>query len=333
MNANSPHGEMYRRMLRIRRFEEAAVDLQAKGEIAGGLHTTPGQEAAIVGACMALADIDYMVGTHRSHGHPIGKGAKLDGLMAELMARATGVNKGKGGSMHLSDFSVGSLGETSIVGSGFPVATGAALGAKMQRNGRVALCFFGDGASSEGTFHESLNIASIWKLPVIYFCENNGYAISTPSHEMVSVPDIAIRAAGYAMPGEVVDGQDVLAVHAVTAKAVARARAGEGPTLIEAKTYRFDEHAAGLSHLNYRTDEEIERWRKRDPIPLFRAKLVEEALLGDDRIAAIEAEVEAEVAAAIRFALDSPLPDPAEAFDHVFVDPLQPLDYRVAEAL
>jgi pyruvate dehydrogenase E1 component alpha subunit len=332
MSANSPHAEIYRRMLRIRRFEEAALDLMAKGEIAGGLHTTPGQEAAIVGACMALDESDYMVGTHRSHGHPIGKGAKLDRLMAELMARATGVNRGKGGSMHLSDFSVGSLGETSIVGSGLPVATGAALGSKMQKNGRVALCFFGDGASSEGTFHESLNIAAIWKLPVIYFCENNGYAISTPAHETVSVPDIAIRAAGYGIPGEVVDGQDVLAVHAVTMKAVARARAGEGPTLIEAKTYRFDEHAAGLSHLNYRTDEEIEGWRRRDPIPLFRAKLAEEALLGDNGIAAIDAEVEAEVAAAIRFALDSPFPDPAEAFDHVFVDPLQPLDYRVREA-
>ena len=332
MNENSPHAEMYRRMLRIRRFEEAALDLMAKGEIAGGLHTTPGQEAAIVGACMALEEADYMVGTHRSHGHPIGKGAKLGPLMAELMARSTGVNRGKGGSMHLSDFSVGSLGETSIVGSGLPVATGAALGAQMQKSGRVALCFFGDGASSEGTFHESLNIAAIWKLPVIYFCENNGYAISTPAHETVSVPDIAVRAAGYAMPGIVVDGQDVLAVHDATAKAVARARAGDGPSLIEAKTYRFDEHAAGLNHLDYRTDEEIERWRQRDPIPLFRARLAEEALLAADRLAAIEADVAAEVADAIRFGLDSPVPDPGEAFDHVFVDPLLPLDYRVEGA-
>jgi pyruvate dehydrogenase E1 component alpha subunit len=228
--------------------------------------------------------------------------------------------------------SVGSLGETSIVGSGRPVATGAALGAQMQKSGRVALCFFGDGASSEGTFHESLNIAAIWKLPVVYFCENNGYAISTPAHETVSVPDIAVRAAGYAMPGIVVDGQDVLAVHHATAKAVARARAGEGPSLIEAKTYRFDEHAAGLNHLDYRTDEEIERWRQRDPIVLFRAKLAEEALLAADRLAAIEAEVAAEVADAIRFGLDSPLPDPGETFDHVFVDPLLPLDYRVEGA-
>lgn len=332
MSENSPNAEMYRRMLRIRRFEEAALDLMAKGEIAGGLHTTPGQEAAIVGACMALEEADYMVGTHRSHGHPIGKGAKLGPLMAELMARATGVNRGKGGSMHLSDFSVGSLGETSIVGSGLPVATGAALGAQMQKSGRVALCFFGDGASSEGTFHESLNIAAIWKLPVIYFCENNGYAISTPAHETVSVPDIAVRAAGYAMPGIVVDGQDALAVHDATAEAVARARAGDGPSLIEAKTYRFDEHAAGLNHLNYRTDEEIERWRQHDPIPLFRAKLAEEALLAADRLAAIEAEVAAEVADAIRFGLDSPFPDPGEAFDHVFVDPLLPLDYRAEGA-
>jgi acetoin:2,6-dichlorophenolindophenol oxidoreductase subunit alpha len=333
MTANSPHAEMYRRMQRIRRFEEVALDLLGKGEIAGGLHTTPGQEAAIVGACMALADGDYMVGTHRSHGHPIGKGAKLDGLMAELLGRETGVNQGKGGSMHLSDFSVGSLGETSIVGSGFPVATGAALGSKMQGNGRVALCFFGDGASSEGTFHESLNIASIWKLPVIYFCENNGYAISTPAHQTVSVTDIAVRAAGYAMPGVVVDGQDVLAVHAATETAVARARAGEGPSLIEAKTYRFDEHAAGLNHLNYRTEDEIATWRKRDPIPLFRARLIAEEVLTAQAIGAIDDAVEAEVAAAVQFARESPLPDPAGAFDHVFVDPILPLDYRAEGAL
>lgn len=332
MSANSPHAEMVRRMLRIRRFEAAAVDLLAKGEIAGGLHTTPGQEAAIVGACMALDTADYMVGTHRSHGHPIGKGAKLGPLMAELMGRVTGVNRGKGGSMHLSDFSVGSLGETSIVGSGLPVATGAALGAKMQKSGRVALCFFGDGASSEGTFHESLNIASIWKLPVIYFCENNGYAISTPARETVSVPDVAVRAAGYDMPGVVVDGQDVLAVHEATAEAVARARAGEGPTLIEAKTYRYDEHAAGLNPLHYRTEEEIERWRERDPIVLFRARLAEEDLLSADRLAAIEAEAEADVADAIRFGRESPLPDPIEAFDHVFVDPILPIDHRAVGA-
>src|SRR5882757_1623451 len=167
--------EMLRRMLKIRAFEEAAIEQAKKGKIPGSLHTSVGQEASIVGACMALSQNDYMIGTHRSHGHPIGKGAALDRLFAELLGKATGTNSGKGGSMHLSDFSVGSLGETSIVGSGIPVATGAALGAKMQRTGRVTLCFFGDGASNEGTFHESLNMASIWRLPVIFLCENNGY--------------------------------------------------------------------------------------------------------------------------------------------------------------
>jgi TPP-dependent pyruvate/acetoin dehydrogenase alpha subunit len=312
-------------MQRIRQFEVAASELLARGEIAGGLHTTPGQEGAIVGACVALGDQDYMVGTHRSHGHPIGKGARLDRLMAELLARSTGVNAGKGGSMHLSDFSVGSLGETSIVGSGLPIATGAALGSKMQKNGRVALCFFGDGASSEGTFHESLNIASIWKLPVIYFCENNGYAISTPASETVSVPDIAMRAAGYGMPGHVLDGQDVVAVYQTTRAAVERARAGQGPTLIEAKTYRFDEHASGLN-LNYRAEDEIAGWRARDPIQLFRQQLTGAKLLSAERLDAIDSEVAAEIAEAVQFGLSSPSPQPREAYDHVFVDPLLPLE-------
>jgi TPP-dependent pyruvate/acetoin dehydrogenase alpha subunit len=322
---NSMHAEIYRRMVRIRRFEEAAVDLLSRGEIAGGLHTTPGQEATIVGACMALADADYMVGTHRSHGHPIGKGAGLKGLMAELLARATGVNRGKGGSMHLADFSVGSLGETSIVGSGLPIATGAALGAKMQKSGRVSLCFFGDGASSEGTFHESLNIASIWQLPVIYLCENNGYAISTRASDTVSVTDIACRAAGYAMPGVVVDGQDVIAVHSAVSAAVERARRGDGPSLIEAKTYRFDEHAVGLNHLNYRDADEIAQWRQRDPITLFRTLLESEGMLDSAALTAIDDEVQREVAEAVQFGLDSPHPDPAEAFDHVYATPLHPL--------
>lgn len=329
-HGNLPVLEIYRRMQRIRQFEAAAVNLLGRGEISGGLHTTPGQEAAIVGACMALNDSDYMVGTHRSHGHPIGKGAGLDRLMAELMGRVDGVNRGKGGSMHLSDFSVGSLGETSIVGSGLPVATGAALGSKMQKNGRVALCFFGDGASSEGTFHESLNLASIWKLPVIYFCENNGYAISTPASQTVSVKDIADRAAGYSMPGHVVDGQDVMAVMGVTAQAVARARVGEGPTLIEAKTYRFEEHAIGLQ-LNYRSEAEIAEWRTRDPLVLFRDQLLAEGLFDAAAIDAVTSQVNDEVAAAIAFGANSLLPDPAEAFDHVFVDPILPLDHRGRE--
>jgi acetoin:2,6-dichlorophenolindophenol oxidoreductase subunit alpha len=235
--------EMYRRILRIRFFEEKVEALAAKGELAGAVHLSIGQEADIVGACMALRKDDYMVGTHRSHGHPIGKGADLKGLMAELMGKVTGVNKGKSGSMHLADFSVGSVGETSIVGSGLPTCVGAALGAKMQGTDRVCLGFFGDGASNEGTFHESLNLAAIWKLPAIFMCENNGFAVTTSARDHASVEDIADRAKGYGIPGVVVDGMDPLAVYEVVSEAVKRARAGQGPSLIEAKTYRFRHHA------------------------------------------------------------------------------------------
>lgn len=314
--------EMYRRMLRIRYFEDAAAKLAKRGEIAGALHLATGQEGEIVGACMALADDDYMVGNHRSHGHPIGKGAGLNRLMAELLGRVDGVNRGKGGSMHLADFSVGSLGETSILGSGLPVATGAALGAKMQKSGRVSLCFFGDGASNEGTVHESMNLAAVWKLPVIFMCENNLYAISTPAADVVSVSDIATRAQAYAMPGIVVDGQDALAVHDAVSTAVLRARAGEGPSLIEAKTYRYHEHALGLNHAKYRTDEEVALWRGRDPIAIMKTHLLAHGLLDESGCAAIESQVEEEVTAAVAFAKASPEPDAAEAFDHVFVDPL-----------
>jgi acetoin:2,6-dichlorophenolindophenol oxidoreductase subunit alpha len=313
--------EIYRRMVRIRRFEEAATRLAARGQITGALHTATGQEGEIVGACMALNTDDYMVGNHRSHGHPIGKGAGLNRLMAELLGRATGVNRGKGGSMHLADFSVGSLGETSIVGSGLPTAVGAGLGAKLQKSNRVTLCFFGDGASSEGTFHESLNLAALWKLPVIFLCENNGYAITTPASKGVSVRDIASRAAGYGMPGHIVDGQDALAVYSIARAAVERARTGGGPSLIEAKTYRFNEHASALPTLNYRTADEIQRWRTRDPISLFAQHLAAVGLLAST-LEEIDAEVRSEVEAAVSFAQSSPSPDPAEAFDHVFVKPI-----------
>jgi pyruvate dehydrogenase E1 component alpha subunit len=320
--ANDVWAEMYRRMLRIRQFEAMAGELHARGEIPGGLHTATGQEGAIVGACMALDVGDYMVGTHRSHGHPIGKGAKLDRLMAELLARETGVNKGKGGSMHLADFSVGSLGETSILGSGPPVAVGAALGAKLQKSGRVSLCFFGDGASNEGAVHEAMNLAGAWKLPVVFVCENNGYAITTSIRSTCAVQDLCIRAAGYGMPGESVDGQNVLAVFDVVQAAVRRARAGEGPSMVEAKTYRFAEHALGLPPMAYRPADEVEAWRARDPISLFEARLVSEGVLDAAAVKAIEVEVEAEVRAAADFALASPKPAPDAAYEDVFAAPL-----------
>lgn len=314
--------EMYRRMFRSRSFELAAIEKMKTGQIPGALHTSVGQEASIVGSCMALRDDDYMVGNHRSHGHPIGKGARTDRLFAELMGKATGINSGLGGSMHLSDFSVGSLGETSIVGSGLPVAAGAALGSKMQGNDRVTLCFFGDGASNEGTFHESLNLAAVWQLPVVFLCENNGYGELSAASLMVSVPDVSMRAAGYGIPGVTVDGQDVLAVFEAVSEAVARARRGDGASLVETKTYRFHDHAFGLPAINYRDQAEIDEWRRRDPVELFRARLTAEFGFDDQAVKAIEDEVAAEIEAAVAFAESSPYPDLDAAFEHVYTNPI-----------
>jgi acetoin:2,6-dichlorophenolindophenol oxidoreductase subunit alpha len=303
--------EAMRRMFSIRHFEDVAVELHKNGEVRGALHTSHGQEAEIVGACMALRTDDYMVGNHRSHGHPIGKGAKLRGLMAELLGRSTGVCGGKGGSMHLADFSVGSLGETSIVGSGIPVAAGAALGAKMQGSDRVSLCFFGDGAAQEGAFHEGINFAAIWDLPAIFLCENNGYAVTTP----ISTP----AKVGYGIPGVVVDGQDLIAVHDAMSEAVQRARSGGGATLIEAKTYRYFDHGANLGRaFNYRTESEIEQWRSRDPLRLFADRLVGHFKFTSGEVEGIEEAVRADVEDAVKFAKDSPAPDAASAWTDVY---------------
>lgn len=311
--------EMYARMLRIRAFEDATKDLHSKGMIMGPVHTSHGQEAEIVGACMALRLDDYMIGNHRSHGHPIGKGAAVRGLMAELLGKSTGVCGGKGGSMHLADFSVGSLGETSIVGSGIPVAAGAALGARMQGLDRVSLCFFGDGASSEGTFHEGLNMAAVWRLPVIFLCENNGYGITTPLSTVTLVTDIADKAAAYGMPGVIVDGQDVLAVYEAVQVAVQRARRGQGPTLVEAKTYRYEEHSVGMGRdFNYRSEDEIARWRERDPLVLFRTRLRSEFGFEDDELEAMEQVAKEAIEDAIAFAQRSPAPLAHTAFTDVF---------------
>ncbi|MCA9513239.1 MAG: thiamine pyrophosphate-dependent dehydrogenase E1 component subunit alpha, partial [Myxococcales bacterium] len=274
--ARPPLAELYRRMRRIRRFDEEALRLQREEHlVAGPLHPSLGQEAAVVGACAALRADDTMTGNHRSHGHPIAKGAALGPLLAELLGRRDGVCGGRGGSMHLADFAVGSLGESGIVGAGIPVAVGAALSARVRGDDAVCIAFFGDGASNQGAFHEALNLGAIWKLGVVFFCENNGYAATTPLAAGTSVADIAVRAAGYGMPGEIVDGQDVEAVLATTARAVARARAGEGPSLVEAKTYRYCEHAEGQGIPGtYRTADEIARWRERDPLAIARTRLV-----------------------------------------------------------
>jgi pyruvate dehydrogenase E1 component alpha subunit len=312
--------EMLRLMLRVRLFEEATIDLFHRGDLPAMVHLSIGQEAAVVGACLATGQGDFMTGNHRSHGHPIAKGADLRGLMAELLGKATGVCGGKGGSMHLADFSVGSLGESGIVGSAIPVATGAGLTAQVTGSGAVCLCFFGDGAANEGVLHESMNIASTWQLPVIYFCENNGYAVSVPMEGSTAVPDIAARAAGYAMPGVVVDGQDVVASYFATRDAVARARAGEGPTLVEAKTYRFHEHAYGLKVKEaYLEEQVVQSWRETvDPIVLFERRLAGEDIVPLAEQAQLRADVQAEVDDAVQFALDSPYPDPQDAYKDVY---------------
>jgi len=325
MNLNKDQQlEMYRRMQRIRQFEEAIRPQMEEGNIPGVCHTSCGQEAAIVGACMALRDDDSMTGTHRSHGHPIGKGANLNGLMAELMGKTTGICKGRGGSMHLADSSVGIVGESSIVGGGIPLATGCGLSAHVRGTDQVSLCFFGDGASNQGTFHESINMAAVWKLPVIYFCENNLYALSTSVAQSHGQPDIAKRAVGYGIPGVIVDGQDAHAVYEVTRTAVERARRGDGPTLIEAKTYRFDEHEAGL-HIPgdpYRPTEEVEDYKKnRDPLVLYKNTL-QDSGINDTEITTVEQSVQQAVAEAIAFALESPLPEPGDVYDYMFSNPI-----------
>lgn len=311
--------EMLRRMLRIRLFEERASLLNKAGRLPGFLHNSIGQEAEIVGSCMSLRDDDYMTGNHRSHGHPIGKGVALGPLMAELYGKKTGVCRGKGGSMHLADFSAGSLGESGIVGSLMPIAVGAGLSARLRGTDQVCLCFFGDGAANCGPFHESLNLAAVWKLPVVFLCENNLYAINTPVSQACAVTDVARRADAYAIPGVIVDGQDVLAVYASTYEAVCRARTGGGPTLVEAKTYRYCEHwEAPSAPPPYRSEQELAAWRARDPVELLAAHLTRVGQLSASERAMLTAEVQAEVDAAVAFAEQSPPPEPQALFEDVF---------------
>jgi acetoin:2,6-dichlorophenolindophenol oxidoreductase subunit alpha len=312
-----------RRMLRIRRFEEAAMDIVRKGQgIAGSVHICIGQEAAVVGSCMALREDDFMVGYHRSHGHPIAKGAKLGPLMAELMGRATGVCKGKGGSMHLADFAVGSLGETAIIGAGIPQAVGAAYGARIRGTDQVGLAFFGDGGANIGTFHEGLNLASVWGLGVVFVCENNLYAMSTALADTMASDSIAARAASYRMPGVVVDGQDVGAMYDAVSAAVRRARSGGGPTLVEARTYRYRDHAEyGNLDLSHRAVEELDQWRSRDPIDLLRKRSLENGIT-EEELHLLAETVSEEVKEAVAFAKKSPMPDPAELFEDLWATPV-----------
>ena len=317
--------EMLRRMLRIRHFEEAVIRLVERGEIVGAAHSYIGEEAVAVGACLALRDDDWMTGNHRSHGHPIAKGGNVRTAMAELLGKRTGICKGKGGSMHLADFSIGILGESGILGSSIPVAVGAALGSRLQGNDRVAVSFFGDGASNEGSFHESINLAAIWKLPVIFLCENNQYAVTSSFEKMVSVANISDRAAAYSIPGILVDGQDVIAMHEAVTQAVERARSGQGPSLVEGRTYRYYDHSLGLGRIvrnPYRDDAEVEEWKRRDPITIHKARLLEQDIATQEEIDQIENEVKQQIEDAVAFARESPYPDPSELFEDMFADPI-----------
>ncbi len=306
-----------RRMHRIRRFEEAAEDSYIRGLSYGTMHLSIGQEATAVGACMPLSDADCITSTHRGHGHCIAKGAELQPMFAEFLGREGGYCKGRGGSMHIAEPAKGNLGANGIVGGGLPIAVGAALSAKKRGAGAVALAFFGDGANNEGAFHEALNIASIWKLPVVFVCENNQYAMSMAMGRSTAVANVADRASAYAIPGVVVDGNNFADVAEASFQATERARAGEGPTLIEAKTYRTRGHSRSDRN-RYRTREEIEAWKARDPIARFEAEIVALGLATEPRVAAIAAEVEKEMAEAVAAASASPWPAVADLARDVY---------------
>jgi pyruvate dehydrogenase E1 component alpha subunit len=308
---------MYRSMLTIRRFEERCNYLFMQGRIPSTLHLYIGQEAVATGVCANLRRDDYVLTTHRPHGHALAKGVSPRSIMAELFAKSTGCCEGKGGSMHVGDINVGMIPAIAIVGGNIPIAAGLALAAKRLGTDRVAVCFFGDGAANEGAFHEGLNMAAIWSLPVVYVCENNLYAASTPVPTAFKIEDIADRAAAYGMPGVVVDGNDVVAVYEVAGEAIARARRGEGPTLIECKTYRLCGHSRSDPR-TYRSKEEEGTWEAKDPIPTLAARLKALGLATDETLATIEQDVTEVIDDAVAFAEESPLPEPVDTLKHVF---------------
>ncbi len=310
--------EMLRQMLTIRRFEERASADYRAGKIYGVVHCYIGEEAVAVGVCSALDRNDRIISTHRGHGHCIAKGADLNRMMAELYGRQTGYCKGKGGSMHIADFDIGMLGANGIVAGGISIVTGAGLAAQMEGNGAVAVSFFGDGASNAGPFHECLNIAATWKLPMLYVCENNMYAAQTPAAATHALSDIVPRAAGYGIPGVVVDGEDVFAVYQAAHAAVERARAGDGPTLIECKTYRWRAHTERAGQPDPRDRAELEAWIRRDPITLLERQLREQGELDDAMLKVMEGEIIGALEAAVAFAEASPFPLPEQATEDVF---------------
>src|SRR5882757_5209770 len=313
--------DIYHTMQKIRLFESKVRDLAMANEIPGFVHVSIGEEASAAGVCAALRQTDRITSTHRGHGHLIAKGGRLDKMMAEIFGKRTGYCKGKGGSMHIVDYSLGILGANGIVGGGLPIAAGSGLAAVITGRDDVTAAFFGDGASNEGTFHESLNLAAVWKLPVIFVCENNGFGEFTPMATVTSVTDIAVRAQAYGIPGHIVDGNDVLEVFKYTSEAVARARAGEGPTLLECKTYRWEGHVVGeaafLGEEAYRAKSEVEAWKLKCPLIRFQKWCAESGRISTAELQKIVADTEKELADAIEFARASELPGAAEVTDDV----------------
>jgi len=311
---------IYNKMHEIRDFEETAWTLFTENKLRGSVHLYTGEEAVAASVCAQLTDEDLIASTHRGHGHCIGKGAELDRALAELMGKATGYCKGRSGSMHIADFTKGNLGANAIVGGGIPIATGGALALKMQNKPNVAVAFFGDGASNQGTFHESINMAAVWKLPCIYVVENNQFGMTVPVWQSTSVENISDRGAAYGIPGVTVDGNDVVAVYEAFAAAKERALKGEGPSIIECKTYRWRGHWTGDPEV-YRTREEVEYWKEnKDPIKLFGAYMVENGLATQEELDEIAAAVAKKMEAAVEFALNSPDPDPEHVMDDVFYE-------------
>jgi pyruvate dehydrogenase E1 component alpha subunit len=308
---------MYHKMRLIRRFEERVNELYLQGRIPSTLHLYIGQEAVATGMCANLREGDYVLSTHRPHGHSLAKGVAPRAIMAELFGKVTGCCRAKGGSMHVGDIDVGVLPAIAIVGGNIPVASGVGLAAKMQGAGNVAVAFFGDGAANEGAWHEGMNIAAIWDLPVVFVCENNLYAASTPFSVAFKIEHVADRAAAYGMPGVTVDGNDVLAVYQAGRKAIERARRGEGPTLIECLTYRLCGHSRSDPR-TYRSREEEEEWSQHDPLPRFRRWLQDQGIQAGEQLDSIDEGVEGTIDEAIEFAEQSPPPDLSELYQDVF---------------
>lgn len=304
-------------MLKIRLFEEKVVELFRKGELPGWLHSYIGEEAVATGVCLNLTDKDYITSTHRGHGHCIAKGANMKNMMAELYAKKTGCCKGRGGSMHIADVSVGILGANGIVGAGIPIATGASFGCKYLKERRIVVSFFGDGASDQGGFHESLNLASIWKLPIIYVCENNLFAETNPVKSHMNIENIADRSKSYNIEGIKLDGMNVIEVYKKMKKIVSNVRNGQGPVLVEAKTYRYVGHFDGDPEV-YRTKEEVNNWRKKDPIVMIENKILKDKILVKSEISNIKKEISVEIEDAIEFARKSPKPLKEEALEYIY---------------